>query len=132
MYTLTNNKNKVKSDSILELIGYPVRIDKANIIVYNQDIIDVLVKSKLIPKFNKLTRQILLFLEEDDDPDNAVYMLDELSRLYTLYLNEYEKFLSVKEKRRFTRNVHVLSNELKKVSRTVKKVNTQSYGRGFR
>lgn len=128
MYTLVKRKGKIKSDNIIELFGYEVKINKENITVYNQKMIDILIKSKLIPEFNKLTKQILIFISEDDDADNAVFLLDELSRLYSVYLNKYEKYLSTKEKRAFMKNVHVLTNELKRISRN-KKITPVSKGR---
>lgn len=128
MYTLVKRKGKIKSDSILELFGYEVVINKIKIMVYNQEIVDILIKEKLIPEFNKLSKQILVFISEDDDSDNAVFLLDELSRLYSVYLNKYEKYLSSKEKRSFMKNIHVLTNELKKISRS-KKITQISKGR---
>ena len=120
MYTLVKKKNKIKSDSILELYGYSTKINKCNVIIYNQELIDILIKKKFIPEFNKLIKQVLVFLSEDDDPDNATYLLDELSSLYNVYLNKYEKYLSVKEKRSIIKNFHVLTNELKKMARNKK------------
>ena len=128
MYALVKRKGKVKSDSILELLGYEVKINRVNLVVYSQNLIDTLIKEKLIPEFNKLSKKILLFISEDDDSDNAVFLLDELSRLYTLYLNKYEKYLSNKEKKIFMKNIHVLTNELKKISRN-KKVEPVSKGK---
>ncbi len=120
MYTLVKKKNKIKSDTILELYGYNTKINKVNVIVYNQKLIDILIKNKFIPEFNKLIKQVLTFLSEDDDPDNAVLLLDELSSLYSVYLNKYEKYLSTKEKRNIIKNFHVLTNELKKIARAKK------------
>ena len=117
MYTLIKKKNKYKCDMIIELIGYPVKINKQDIVVYNQDLIDMLIKEKFYPNFNKLVKQILLFINEDGDPDEAPFLLDELSRVYTTFLSNYDKYLSSKEKRNINRNIHILSNELKQISR---------------
>ncbi len=128
MYTLVKKRGKIKSDNTIELFGYEVKINKEKIVVYNQKIIDVLIKSKLMPEFNKLIKQILVFISEDNDPDEAVFLLDELSRLYSVYLNKYEKYLSSKEKKSFNKNVNILSNELKKISRN-KRIAPVSKGR---
>ena len=117
MYTLIKKKNKFKCDMVIELIGYPTKLDDLDIIVYNQDLIDMLIKEKFYPNFNKLVKQILLFINEDGDPDEAPFLLDELSRVYTTFLSNYDKYLSYKEKRSFNRNIHILSNELKQISR---------------
>ena len=120
MYTLIKRRGKIKSDNIIELLGYETKLNKETIIIYNQYLIDVFIKSKLMPDFDKLTKKILLFINESDDSDDAVFLLDELARLYTLYLNKYEKYLSAKEKRTFMKRMHVLSNELKHIARTKK------------
>ena len=128
MYTLVKKRNKIKSDSILELYGYSTKINKCNVVIYSQELIDILIKKKFIPEFNKLIKQVLVFLSEDDDPDNAAFLLDELSSLYNIYLNKYEKYLSSKEKRSIIKNFHVLTNELKKMARN-KKIAPISKGR---
>ena len=129
MFTLVKRRGKIKSDTILELCGYPTKIDKRNVIVYQQNLIDFLIKNKFMPEFNKLVTQIVLFLEENDDndSDNAVYLLEELSSLYNVYMNKYEKYLSAREKRDIIKNINILSNELKKTSR-VKKVSAAKTG----
>ena len=117
MYTLIKKNNKFKCDMVIELIGYPTKLNDLDIIVYNQDLIDTLIKEKFYPNFNKLVKQILLFINEDGDPDEAPFLLDELSRVYTTFLSNYDNYLSSKEKRNFNRNIHILSNELKQISR---------------
>ena len=122
MYKIIKKSPKYKSDSILELIGYEVKVNKEKIVLYDQSLIDILIKEKLIPEFNKLVKKILIYLDEDDDPDNAAFLLDELARLYSAYLTKYEKYLSNKEKELFMKNIHVLTNELKKMTRNKKRV----------
>ncbi len=131
MYKLTKRKGKIKSDSIIELSGYETKINKLNITIYNQKIIDILILKKLLPEFERLVKQILLFLSESDDPSGAEYLLDELSRVYTMYLNKYEKYLSNSEKKSFMKKIHLLSNELKKIARN-KKMAMPSIGRRVR
>ena len=121
MYTLVKKNQKHKSNSILELLGYQIRINKTEIVIYNQTLIDILIKEKLIPEYNKLVKKVLVFLEEDGSSDNAAYLLDELARLYTIYLNKYEKYLSKKEKEKFMKNLRIITNELKKFTHTMVK-----------
>ena len=113
MYELIKKNHKYKTDGTIELIGYPVKINKCEIIVYNKELIDKLIKSKLMPEFNKLVKKILIFMEEDPDSDNAENFLQELAKLYNIYLNKYEKYLSKKEKNKFMRDLRLISNELK-------------------
>ena len=113
MYVLDKKYHKFKSNNVLEILGYPVRIAKHNIIVYNQEIIDILIKEKILPEFNHLVKKIIVFIEEDPDGDTAVLFLDELAKLYALYLNKYEKYLSKSEKEKFMRDLRLLTNELK-------------------
>jgi len=117
MYILVKKNHKCKTDGIIELIGYETKINKYNIVIYNQKISDILIKAKLMPEFNKLVKKILIFLEEDGDGDNAAYLLDELARVYALFLNKYERFLSKYEKEQFMKNLRVLTNELKSLTR---------------
>ena len=130
MYTLVKRRGKIKSDTILELYGYPTKIDKRNVIVYEQNLIDSLINNRFMPEFNKLVSKILIFLEENDgtDSDNATYLLEELSSLYNVLMNKYEKYLSSKEKRKFLKNINILTNELKIASR-VKKMAPKIGGR---
>ena len=123
MYTLVKKRGKVKSDTILELYGFSTKIDKRNVIVYEQNLIDALIKNKFMPEFNKLVTQILIFLEENDgsDSDNAVFLLEELASLYNIFMNKYEKYLSNKEKKYILKNINILTNELKAASR-IKKI----------
>ena len=120
MYKLDKKNHKYKTEGILELIGYKTKINKQEIEVYDQDLIDKLIKLKLVPEFNKVVKKILIFLEEDNDADSTVLYLDELARIYALYLNKYERFLSKKEKEKFMKDLRILTNELK--SLTHKKV----------
>ena len=117
MYTLVKKTTKHTSNSMLELIGYEVKISRKTIVLYNQLLIDLVIKEKLYPEFNKIIKTIIVFMEEESDPDTAPFLLDELSRVYTTYLNNYEKYLSDASKDEFMKNIHVLSNELKTISR---------------
>lgn len=115
MYVLEKKYRKYKTDEVLELIGYPVKIAKHDIVVFNQDLIDKLILKKIIPDFNRLVKKVLVFIEEDSNPDSAVLFLDELAKLYIQYLNKYEKHLSRKEKEKFMRDMRLITNELKSV-----------------
>lgn len=127
MYALVKKNQKHKSNSILELLGYQIRINKTEVVIYNQTLIDILIKEKLIPEYNKLVKKVLVFLEEDGSSDNAAYLLDELARLYSIYLNKYEKYLSKKEKDKFMKNLRIITNELKKFTHTMIKAESTSH-----
>ena len=129
MYALAKKNPKRISNTILELIGYEVKIDHKPIVLYDQMLIDLVIKEKLYPEFNKIIKTIIVFMEDDSDPDSAPFLLDELSRVYTTYLNKYEKYLSEDTKDEFMKNIHVLSNELKSISRK-KKVAKEPISKG--
>ncbi len=122
MYKLVKKNLKYKTDGIIEFIGYETKVNKSNIIIYNQLIIDALIKKKLIPEYNKLVRKILIFLNEDNSSEGASLLLDELARLYASYMTKYEKYLSKSEKEEFMKNIRLLSNELKPLTRIKKQV----------
>ena len=117
MYNLVKKNVKHSSNTMLELIGYEVKINRKTIVLYDQLLIDLVIKEKLYPEFNKIIKTIIVFMEEDSDPDTAPFLLDELSRVYSTYLNNYENYLSSEAKDEFMKNIHVLSNELKSISR---------------
>ena len=116
MYTLVKKNNKFKTDSILELYGYSTRINKVSIVVYNQRIIDLLIKNKVVPELNKLIKKVLIVIEEDGSDGGSEPLLDELARLYSTFVNEYEKHLSKYEINEFKKNIRLLTNELKSLS----------------
>ena len=132
MYLLVRKNNKFRSDSILELIGFDTVIEQINIIIYKQQLIDKIIKEKLLPDYNRLVKKVLVFLEEDPDSDNAQYLLDETARLYGIYLNKYQKFLSNSENDIFMKNIRLIANELKQLSYKKIKQNTQEISMGRR
>jgi hypothetical protein len=115
MYTLIKKNNKYKCDCILELIGFKTRLNKKAVVLYNPQFVDEVIKEKFNPEFEKLIKKILTFLEEDGSSDNAGLLLDELARLNAVYLNKYEKFLSLEEKEEFMKKLQVLTNELRQI-----------------
>ncbi len=116
MYTLVKKRNKFKSDTIIELIGYETRISRELVTIYDQRIIDIIIKNKFCPEFNRLVKKILIFIEEDGNPDDAALLLGELERLHAVFLNKYEKFLSKSEKISYMKTLRIISNELKQLT----------------
>ena len=131
MYILERKYHRYKTDSILDLIGYEIKINRNKVYLYNQELIDLIIKDKFYPDYHKVVKQILIYLEDDDsDNEDATLYLEELFKYYDIYINKYEKYLSTKEKNRFMRELRSLTNELKKKSyKKTKKPETISKGR---
>ena len=129
MYTLVKKNLKYKSNGVLELIGYPIKINKYDICVFDRKVIDELIKDKLIPAFNKIVKRVLIFLDEDGSSDDSALLLDELARLHAIYLNKYEKYLSKSEKDEYMKNMRILTNELKPYTRRKNLSTVNSIGR---
>lgn len=129
MYVLVKQKGKFKIEDLIEYVGFNVSIDKHKIILINQILIDKYIKFKYEPDFNKFVYNVISFLDNDPDSDNAALLLGELERERMVFLNKYEKYLSPKERDYFMKKIRLLANELKQLSLT--KTNFKS-SRGMR
>lgn len=118
MYVLVKGKSKCKVDGYIEYVGYPVNIDKVNVLLANQMLKDKYIRYKYEPNFNKFIYNIVAFIENDPDSDNATLLLGELERERNVFLNKFEKFLSPKEREYFMRKIRLIANELKHISLT--------------
>ncbi len=127
MYVLCKTSKKYKSDDILTLIGFNITLKKNKICLINPKLTDEIIKLKYSSSFEKLVAKILLFLDSNPDEDGAGYLLDELAREYAVFLNKYEKYLSLNEINKYTRKIRLLESELKLYS--YKMVKTETKGR---
>lgn len=116
MYFLIRKKEKNKfinrelSNNYLEL-----EINKITIILNNQRLIDELYLNKIMPKLDALAKEILLYLNsEDDDEDKTSLLYDELAKQRSIILKRYEKFLSDEAVHKYMKNIRFLASELKK------------------
>ena len=118
MYVLVKQKGRFKIEDLIEYVGFNVSIDKHKIVLINQLLIDKYIKFKYEPDFNKFVYNVISFLENDPDSDNASLLLGELERERMVFLNKYEKYLSPKERDYYMKKIRLLANELKQLSLT--------------
>lgn len=118
MYVLVKQKGKFKIEDLIEYVGFNINIDKHKIILINQILIDKYIRFKYEPDFNKFVYNVISFLDNDPDSDNAALLLGELERERMVFLNKYEKYLSPKERDYFMKKIRLLANELKQLSLT--------------
>lgn len=118
MYVLVKQKGKFKIEDLIEYVGFNINIDKHKIILINQILIDKYIRFKYEPDFNKFVYNVISFLDNDPDSDNATLLLGELERERMVFLNKYEKYLSPKERDYFMKKIRLLANELKQLSLT--------------
>ncbi|MDD2409801.1 MAG: hypothetical protein PHD03_03680 [Bacilli bacterium] len=120
MYSLIKKKEKNKllnrelSKNYLEL-----KLNKKTIILNNQKLIDQLYLKEIMPKLDKVTQKILLYLNSDnDDEEQANLLYDDLAKLRSLILKKYEKFLSKEAIHMYMKNIRFIASELKKRLKT--------------
>ena len=124
---LIDKKNKKKSIDVWpELHGYSIQINKNQVVIVKEDLIEKLILSKFMPEFEMLIAKILLFLDDGNPEDGNILLFDELSRFYVAIETKYLKYLSQKELSKFNRKVRLLANELKHYTYTKKNVISSS------
>ena len=114
MYILVHQEYKLEAEDIFALDGYKITLNKQKMILLNQHLIDLYLRSKYYPALTKIFSKIINFLSDDDEnPEDSGLLLDELARERTIILNKYEKYLSEEEKDYYMNPIRLLSNELK-------------------
>lgn len=61
-----------------------------------------------------LSKKILIHLEEDDDPEETALLYDELARLRSIILKQYEGVLSKRAIAEYMKNIRFLALNLQK------------------
>lgn len=130
MYVLVKGKGKYKIEGLIEYIGYQITLNGEHIMLANQMLKDRYIRCKYEPGFNKFIYNIISFIENDPDSDNATLLLGELERERNVFLNKFAKYLSPKEREYFMRKIRLIANELKQISLT--KASIKSSSRGMR
>ncbi|NLL02107.1 MAG: hypothetical protein GX265_03710 [Mollicutes bacterium] len=119
-YILIKEKDSIKVNSFdLSHNSYTIKLKKREVLLVNQKIIDRILLIELFKKLNPLFKQIIFYLnEETDDTESAGKFLDELAKQRTIILNKYEKYLSLRAREEYLKNIRFLAIELKRRSIT--------------
>lgn len=125
MYKATKTKENYLILDFNLTEGYPLIIKKNKLKLFNQEMIDHLVRIKFSPELNELIASILAYLETDEG--NANFLLGELEREHSILLNKYDKFISAKEKEHYMRNIRLLANELRQKIYNMTKVSHKRF-----
>ena len=118
MYYLVRKSKKYKLLSEKEFFGLTITLKNNKLCIIKDDLKDFIIKAKHLKSFENLVKNILIFLETEDDSDGASFLLDELAREYAVFKNKYLKELSVKAREDYIRKVRLLALELKKYIKT--------------
>lgn len=92
---------------------------KKKLIISNQDIIDQIYLNEIFLLMRDLSKKILIHLEEDDDPEETALLYDELARLRSIILKQYEGVLSKRAIAEYMKNIRFLALNLQKKLRNL-------------
>ncbi|HHX33392.1 MAG TPA: hypothetical protein GX713_04130 [Mollicutes bacterium] len=92
---------------------------KKKLIICNQDIIDQIYLNEIFLLMRDLSKKILIHLEEDDDPEETALLYDELARLRSIILKQYEGVLSKRAIAEYMKNIRFLALNLQKKLRNL-------------
>ena len=94
--------------------------------IYDKDLISNYLTKKYYKDFKKIVNLLLSLLESDDNDDDDINLvLDELSRLELLILNEFKHHLPVDVIKRMLKELFILKEELK--NKMVREYKNRSY-----
>lgn len=92
---------------------------KKKLIICNQDIIDQIYLNEIFLLMRDLSKKILIHLEEDDNPEETALLYDELARLRSIILKQYEGVLSKRAIAEYMKNIRFLALNLQKKLRNL-------------
>ncbi len=108
-----------KNDTfVLELAdGFEFILPKNNakVTLYNSFMIDFYIRERYLIKYKKLLSLMLLILNDDDNSDTDFEIaLNEITRLESVVLNEYKKYLKIENIKKMLKEIYILKEELRK------------------
>lgn len=133
-----DNKKKTIIYMEYDLNGYifhpkkrsEAHIDIEKIVIVNPSLIDKILTIKFNKAFQKISNVILKIIEDDDTDNDAVLIaLDEVSRLKSIILNKYQKFLTLEKEEQFLKKIRILENELQLKMISLVETEDKEYGR---
>ena len=89
-------------------------IDINKFVLYNSDMIDNVLEKKYIRRYKNLLKMVYL-LFNDAFPDDSGYpaVLDESSKLRSILLDKYNKYLSLNKQKKFLKELDYIDSEVK-------------------
>lgn len=101
--------------------------DVKKITLYNSKMIDLILSKKIEKSFERLASITydILSSEDDESTSDATIALDEVSKLRSVILNRYQKFLKKEKEEEYIKKLRFLENELRSkiiIHNTYKKI----------
>lgn len=114
MYKLYKNKKKYKFKESFDFFSYPITLNNIEVLIVDERIIKIFIRSNINYDFNKLVSRILLFLDDTESSDDGVLLLSELNNINNMIFNLYVDYFTKSELNYYMRNFRVLVQEIKK------------------
>ena len=89
-------------------------IDINKFVLYNDNMIDNILEKKYVRRYRNLLKMVYL-LFNDAFPDDSGYpaVLDEASKLRSVLLDKYHKYLSLSKEKQFLKELDYIESEVK-------------------
>jgi len=111
--TLANYEREGFNFKPLNKVKYP-GIKVNSLVIVNQNFIEKILKRKIKKRLDLFVRLMITVVEDDDnDPDDVMKALNELSRYKSIIINKYRKFLDEKYVTLLLKKMSFLERELK-------------------
>lgn len=120
-YILKNTEDEEKVLLYQEKKGYSFSPKKGyyrvkKITVLNDEMIECILKEKVVNKYNRLIQIIYsLITSEDTTSGDVLVTYTEIDRLKNILMNKYSKYLKKEFIEKYLKKLHILELELKKV-----------------
>lgn len=112
-YKISKNKNKYKSS---KRISFDDGFDfnkKIKITIYNKDMINSIINSKIKSKLNKISILNMLYENNDDDDSTGRLIQIKIEELRQIILGEYKEYISDKKAQSLLKDLNGLETKYK-------------------
>lgn len=112
-YKISKNKNKYKSS---KKISFDDGFDfnkKIKITIYNKDMINSIINSKIKSKLNKISILNMLYENNDDDDSTGRLIQIKIEELRQIILGEYKEYISDKKAQSLLKDLNGLETKYK-------------------
>lgn len=112
-YKISKNKNKYKSS---KRISFDDGFDfnkKIKITIYNKDMINNIINSKIKSKLNKISILNMLYENDDDDDSTGRLIQIKIEELRQIILGEYKEYISDKKAQSLLKDLNGLETKYK-------------------